>query len=474
MQEIIRTNTAKNSPMFSVEADQKNSSKKTSFDEVYKKTHEALKRKKENAVDKKSKAASTDKKSSAKSKQKSKEKTDVVNKKAKNTKNVEKSDKRNSTQKSGNVKNERELSEEELKLKKLNELLEQLGIEISDEVLEELSMTLEGKALLQKLMNLGKMVDKISAPTETELPVILEKIQVDTKALKNMIKALKADVENNSNNKNVEELLSRLNGKLEKVQQVLKSSNDMNEIKEKMAQLTMDKSYENTAETVQVKKSMEEKKITSVDKEHATEFSSEEKELKVKAKVEKNETASEFSKNKENPLLDDLAKTLGKTQANKGTNHSAKVFKEEMDFKLMTRVEKMKSLFNQVKNQISTKVTDKGTEILMSLKPKSLGKVELKLSIEKNEVIAKMNVESVIVKQALESNLQDLKNALSDKGYNLDQLDVSVGDEEQQEGHQQGYESIFAETLEDELMEDSESISNLTALINRNRLSYLG
>ncbi len=66
-----------------------------------------------------------------------------------------------------------------------------------------------------------------------------------------------------------------------------------------------------------------------------------------------------------------------------------------------------------------------------------MGNVELKVSIEKGVLLAEFNVESQIVKEALESNLADLRNALSDKGFSIHDLNVSVNQEQtnQQQQH---------------------------------------
>jgi len=105
-----------------------------------------------------------------------------------------------------------------------------------------------------------------------------------------------------------------------------------------------------------------------------------------------------------------------------------------------TQVAKVhQNILNQVLDaaKMSFNLEDETSEMLIKLKPNSMGNVELKVSIEKGVLLAEFNVESQIVKEALESNLADLRNALSDKGFSIHDLNVSVNQEQanQQQQH---------------------------------------
>lgn len=132
----------------------------------------------------------------------------------------------------------------------------------------------------------------------------------------------------------------------------------------------------------------------------------------------------------------------------------------------------MDQLTNVSKMQVRT--TEAGTIMSMKLNPEVLGNVEIKLEIVKNVLQAEINVENMIVKGALESNLSDLKNALSDKGYQVDQINVSVGDKQsdnqgkQQEQRQQTPKWQLDELDENEIRQIR--IKDLTEAT----LSYLG
>ncbi len=81
-------------------------------------------------------------------------------------------------------------------------------------------------------------------------------------------------------------------------------------------------------------------------------------------------------------------------------------------------------IMDAIKGQI--KLSDHGTSLLVKLQPEQLGNVELKLNIHKGIVLAEIKVENEIVKAAIESNLDNLKQSLSNKGYSVDQINVNV------------------------------------------------
>lgn len=129
-------------------------------------------------------------------------------------------------------------------------------------------------------------------------------------------------------------------------------------------------------------------------------------------------------------------------------------------------------LTNVSKMQVRT--TETGTVLSMKLNPEVLGNVEIKLEIVKNVLQAEINVENMIVKGAIESNLSDLKNALSDKGYEVEQLSVSVGDKQSNnQGRQQSSQQQASRWQVDDL--DEKDIRTLRIKdLTEATLSYLG
>ena len=69
------------------------------------------------------------------------------------------------------------------------------------------------------------------------------------------------------------------------------------------------------------------------------------------------------------------------------------------------------------------------SEMVLQLKPEELGKVELKIEVHKDTVIAKFEVASMMVKETIESSLADLRSSLKDKGFGDMTFDVNVSKE---------------------------------------------
>lgn len=108
--------------------------------------------------------------------------------------------------------------------------------------------------------------------------------------------------------------------------------------------------------------------------------------------------------------------------------------------------ETFKPLTENIKlgNEIVRQVVDKAnvildgdkSEMVLSLKPESLGKLSLKVVTENGIVIAKFVAENHQVKQILESNMHLLKENLESQGLNVQGFSVSV---RQDSKNEQGY-----------------------------------
>lgn len=96
-----------------------------------------------------------------------------------------------------------------------------------------------------------------------------------------------------------------------------------------------------------------------------------------------------------------------------------------------TRVVK-NELMEQVVQQAKVLVDDNRSEMVMQLKPDSLGKLTLKIVTENGIVAAKFVAENQQVRQVLETNMQILKDSLEKQGMSIQNVSVSVG----QEGNQ--------------------------------------
>lgn len=135
-------------------------------------------------------------------------------------------------------------------------------------------------------------------------------------------------------------------------------------------------------------------------------------------------------------------------------------------------------IMEQVIETVKTnfKADDGKSEMIMKLKPESLGNVALKVSIEKGIVLAEFQVESQAVKQAMESNLQDLRSALQDKGFNVFDLNVSVRKDNQQQQHGntgKGNKNRIAR-LEGAMERIEQKLMSLESTQRESTIDYLG
>lgn len=96
----------------------------------------------------------------------------------------------------------------------------------------------------------------------------------------------------------------------------------------------------------------------------------------------------------------------------------------------------------QVVEKAQMVIREDKSEMVMQLKPESLGKIVLKVIHERGEIIARFVAESEQVKAILESNLQLLKDSLQKSGVAVQSLEVSVGQhgQEQQQDSRRQYE----------------------------------
>ncbi len=87
---------------------------------------------------------------------------------------------------------------------------------------------------------------------------------------------------------------------------------------------------------------------------------------------------------------------------------------------------KTSELINQVIEKAKVVLSPDKSEMLMDLKPDSLGKLSLKVVTENGIVMAKFVADSQQVREILESNLQLLKDSLEKQGMNVQGFSVSV------------------------------------------------
>ncbi len=86
----------------------------------------------------------------------------------------------------------------------------------------------------------------------------------------------------------------------------------------------------------------------------------------------------------------------------------------------------VKEILSQIIGEAQVILSPEKSEMVMDLKPESLGRLSLKLITEKGIVMAKFVAESQQVREVLESNMQLLKDALHKQGLAVQDFSVSV------------------------------------------------
>jgi flagellar hook-length control protein FliK len=376
-------------------------------------------------------------------------------------------------------------------LKKVKDLLEKLGIEVSDEVLSQLAMKFDFSTIVDTLSAM-----KFINNNELDLSNLLETMENLTDSLESMKSFLMnestSDVSQDQIKAKFQLLLDQLNGKIESIQVSETTKDAKVSIKELMAFIkdnfvSLEESNSQSKNTSETNNLIAQSEIVGEDLLTKEMAQAETKTTEVKVSEEEKTIDDSGSKKvssdetKSNALeLKNQLKTPGLEMTEKQVVVKEDIkmnFKEELNFRLLSKSQQSVKVFNQIKETISTKFDGKISEMKVLLDPKSLGKVELKLTIEKGNVLAEFEVQNTIVKQAIESNLQDLRNALSEKGYALEGLDVSVNQENQEESdqNQQYFENIFEASDDEEtdsiaLIEESKMLN----VLNRRAISYLG
>jgi len=86
-------------------------------------------------------------------------------------------------------------------------------------------------------------------------------------------------------------------------------------------------------------------------------------------------------------------------------------------------------VIKQVSEKVKVNLFEDKSEMIIKLKPDHLGKVTVEIAVENGNITAKFLAESEKVKEILESNMQDLKDHLANQGMAVQNLSVSVGNE---------------------------------------------
>lgn len=132
-----------------------------------------------------------------------------------------------------------------------------------------------------------------------------------------------------------------------------------------------------------------------------------------------------------------------------------------------------RDIINQIVEKAGAVIAPDKAEMVMELKPESLGRISLKVVTENGIVMAKFVAENRQVQQVLETNMQILKDSLERQGINVQSLSVSVRqDGRQPEDNRQQYGSPRrigdSRNMNRVMAVESSSIGSVSAAAERN------
>lgn len=117
------------------------------------------------------------------------------------------------------------------------------------------------------------------------------------------------------------------------------------------------------------------------------------------------------------------------------------------------------NIMTQISSQINKVSLNGLNEIKIQLMPENLGKLSLKISTTDNIVSAKIIAESIQIKEIIESNLNQLRDSLSEKGISISNVEVFVGQDSDAYRHKQALQQMFKGKKSNNSIEDIQLVS---------------
>lgn len=145
-----------------------------------------------------------------------------------------------------------------------------------------------------------------------------------------------------------------------------------------------------------------------------------------------NSDSKEFEKKEEKIKVKDFRNKAEVEFADKFNIEKDVEIDNKFEIKNVDNIRKFENLnfeqdvLDQVTEKLEVSLFDNKSEMVIKLKPNDLGRVTVKISIENGVMNAKFLADSIKVKEALESNMNNLKESLKDQGLNVQDLNVSV------------------------------------------------
>lgn len=162
-----------------------------------------------------------------------------------------------------------------------------------------------------------------------------------------------------------------------------------------------------------------------------------EKQITVKAGTDKS-TISEAAKSEVATTGNTGTKAGSDSEAHKDLNSSnhfqtfvdnlvkASTTTQVENFGGMTQVTEIRQIANQIIDRIKVSIMPEQTSMELQLNPENLGKVNLSVQSKSGVMTAQFVVQNEICKEAIESQMQTLRDTLNQQGIKVDAIEVTV------------------------------------------------
>lgn len=329
------------------------------------------------------------------------------------------------------------------KLDRLKERLKEItGMDDED---VEMLMSMMGSAFMQMIEQLPETaIDQLDLSKLAAIANTLQNIEINqllqepvdqnlltqlTEQVREFTEVLKSALEGagvKASGSDVEKLVDQLNGHVEDVAEAV-SANEGKSVKDIISEMKASKPIETFDAKLTETVNAEANSNTAVDGQNTAKeesLNTAETDVKTAGVTEKT------SKETDTDAVDSDQEVMSTNQV-----QDQKIIEttlRSMEAKQVPRQE----VFSQVMNAIKANLTvgEHGSQMLIKLQPEQLGDVEVKVSMHKGVVLAEIKVENETVKAVIETNLDQLKNALSQKGYNTNQISVAIDSGKKEEG----------------------------------------
>lgn len=338
------------------------------------------------------------------------------------------------------------------------------SVEPKKEYLKSSSTNNKVKNVNKEDNNLAKSKDKIQDKTEVSEKIIAEiaeKLNIPVENIKQALEELNIDIfalmDNTNLNsflqalfdvQNPEEMLvsSEIQQAFKDITNIMQQNKDIIEdVTNTQVQIPLENMVDNKAEKTVTESVTAEtlngsQKNVSQDLNAENQIITETKDDNKLPLVEINTETDSKSSNDQNNQSNDqnFSGLLAQNTNNETTINTYTVTDSQQQFTINEIVASTKSAAPKDVHQIVTQIVEKikidfkpeTTEMKLSLRPESLGELSLKISTQNNVVVAQFIAESQQVKEIIQANINTLKDTLQQMGLEINELSVSVRQQE--------------------------------------------